>query len=674
MRLLLEFGVEELPAIPFLKEKNNILNKWNKALKEFNISGNFDFDYTPRRMLIWGEIPKFANDQELEFKGAPKKIAFNEDGSYSKAALSFAKKCDISENELEFKEIDGKEILYYKKLLKGKKAEEILPVAALNFIKSLNFGRSMRWGMGKFDFIRPLRSLICTLDDVNLDFEIFGVKTQKAFFPHRDFSYDKISFSNEDEYFELLAKNGVVLSSLKRKETILNEFKEIEAKSGLKIELDEELLAEVITITENPKALLGTFDEDFLEIPSEVIITSMKENQRYFAVRKENGELSNHFVVISNSCAKDQKLIVLGNQKVLRARLSDAKFFWESDLATDFGPKKLEKISYLTGLGSVYDKELRELKIATKLAEIHSADLQKEIGEDYLKELENAVMLSKADLVTQMVYEFTDLQGIIGSYYASKKGFSKEVSIAIKEQYLPDGEDSALPSSKFSAIVAISNKLDALMGLFSINKIPTGTKDPYALRRAALGVIKIILNSKLNINLHELLKDLSKNYKEFNLAELENFIMERIYTLYDANSSIVKACINSGQRDLNKLNLNILALDEISKGENFKANFDTFKRLSNIIKDSEISSVDEALISQPAEKALNDAFKNLSLNELEPKAYLASLFGLKNVIDEYFDAVMINDKNEKIKANRIAIIGQIYKAFLKIADIKEISF
>lgn len=671
MNLLIEFGVEELPAIPFLKEIKNFDLKWQKALDEFGIKGKFEINYTPRRIVISGQIPQFTPDIEIENIGAPKSIALK-DGKWTKAAESFANKYYLSLDKLEFKEIGGKEVLYFKSLNKGKPTKEILPIAMLNFLNSLNFGKSMRWGRGEFEFIRPLRSLICMLDNEDLGVEIFGVKSQKAFYPHRDFGYEKIKFDDINEYFSELEKHGVMLKSNDRMAKISADFLEIQIQNNIKIQIDSDLLNEVTAITENPVALFGSFDESFLEVPSEVIITSMKENQRYFPVEK-NGKLSNHFVVVSNSSAKNQDLIIKGNEKVLKARLSDAKFFWESDLRAEFNAEKLKNITYLDGLGSMYDKELRECEIAQILAKIYSKELQNECGEDYLQELKKAVMLSKADLTTQMVYEFTDLQGIMGSYYAKSKGQSEFVANAIKEQYLPTGEQSECPKNLFSSIVAICGKLDSLMGLFSINKIPSGNKDPYALRRAATGIIKIVLNMDLSFDIKEISSKIAKNYKKFDLKILQDFIFDRLFTMYEVNSSVISACLSSGESDIKKLNLNIKALDEIVKSSEFDANFDTFKRLANILKDSKIGKIDEKLFEDESEKALFEAFNALELDLNKPKKYLNNLFGLKNEIDKFFESVMINHENPKIKANRIALIGQIYNAFLKIADIKEIS-
>ncbi|QKG29104.1 glycine--tRNA ligase subunit beta [Campylobacter sp. RM16187] len=670
--LIIEIGVEELPAIPFLKESGNIKEKWQDILRENSLFSECEFYYTPRRIVFYHPNFKIKQDDGFsEFIGAPKQVAIK-DGKFTQAAISFANKCGITESELKFETINGKEVLYYKKPVAGRPSKELLGDMIEKFLLSLNFGKSMRWGDGKFDFIRPIRSFLVILGDEVVKFNKFDVDSSNSIYQHRSISYDKFSVKNAKDYFGSMLKIGVILDQEKRREKILKEFKDIEQKSGFDIEIDEDLLDEVVAITEYPTALIGEFESEFLGVPSEAIITSMKENQRYFPVFK-NKKLSNHFAVVSNAIADDYNLIIKGNEKVLRARLSDAMFFWQSDLKADFGPEKLKNITYLKELGSIYEKELRELKAVKALAKIYSNRLNSEVGEQYEALLERAVMLSKADLTTQMVYEFTELQGVMGYYYAKAKGESEFIANAIKEQYLPSGEKSECPSGIFSSVVALATKIDTLMGLFSVGKIPSGNKDPYALRRAANGIIKIILNEKLNFNLKEILSGLANGYAKFDLKQLENFIFDRLYTFFDANASIIKACLASEKGDILAQCEAIKALYEISEKSDFRENFSTFKRLANIIKDENIGAVDEALFESEQERNLNSDFKKVVAKDSDFKERLYDLFALKSVIDSFFDKVMINVDDAKIRSNRIALIGQIYKEFLKIADIKEIS-
>jgi len=675
MELLIEIGVEELPAIPFLKERANIAPKWRAVLEANRINSDFRFEFSPRRFVLFHEdFPQRGDDTQIVSTGAPKSVALK-DGAWSPAALSFAKKCGISESELEFRQIGGKEVLYHAAVQKGRDSREILGEMIEEFLRSLNFGRAMRWGSGEFEFIRPIRSIACVLGGQNVDFEIYGVRSAAAFFPHRKFGYEAIKFKGAADYFALLERNGVILSEQKRKDKILSEFAKLEKKHGFKIEVDPALLDEVTAITEYPTALLGSFERDFLSVPKEVIITSMKENQRYFPVF-EGKNLSNHFVVVSNAITDDDELVVRGNEKVLRARLSDAMFFWKSDLQAEFSPEKLKQISYMQALGSVYDKQVRELAVAKALSADYATQIEAEIGKkDFAQDIENAVMFSKADLSSTMVGEFSELQGIMGSYYAAHAGLADHVCRAIREQYLPSGEDSELPSGVFSSVIAVAMKFETLLGLFSINKVPSGNKDPYALRRAATGLIKILLNQRLSFDANALAQKLAPNYKKFDISKLLDFMKDRLYGIFDKiNPSVIKACIASGENDLLRLSKAIKALGEIAAAADFAENFATFKRLANIIKDEKIGAVDENLFEHDAERALNAAFRAIKLNENDVSGYLRSLFGLKGVIDDFFDNVMINVQDAAIRANRIANIGQIYRAFLQFADIKEIGF
>lgn len=671
--LLIEIGVEELPAIPFLKELPNIRSKWQAVLEEYRLASEFEFYFTPRRLVLFHK--NFAlkqPDSVAQMIGAPKHVAIK-DGAFSPAAISFAKKCGISESELRFKEIDGKEVLYFEREEKGAKIQSLLGDMVEKFLLSLNFDKSMRWGSGEFEFIRPIRSFLCLFGDENVEFVKFGIASEAASFPHRSIGYDKVKISSIAEYFSGAKERGIVLDANERRAKILEQFKAIESKNSIEIGLDEDLLDEVMAITEAPTALLGSFEEEFLQVPSEVIITSMKENQRYFPAFK-NGKLSNHFVVVSNSLSSENSLIVRGNEKVLRARLSDAMFFWQSDLRAEFSHEKLKNITYLKELGSTYEKTERELKVALALAEIFADRLKAEVGAEFKELLKRAVMLSKADLTSGMVYEFTELQGVMGGYYARAKGESEAVATAISEQYLPNGEASAMPSTAFSALVALAIKLETLVGLFSVGKIPTGNKDPYALRRAANGVIKILQDNELSFDMAEFLNDIAKGYANFDVGALVGFINERLYTFFECNPSIIKACLSSAKGDLLAQISAIKALEKVCDSESFRENFSTFKRLANIIKDEIKTGVDEGLFEVEAERKLYIEFKKVVQQcELSDEDKLNALFALKGAIDGFFDAVMINAEDPKIRHNRQALVGEIYSEFLKIADIKEIS-
>ena len=677
--LLIEVGVEELPAVPFLKELPNIEKKWANILEKNALLCEFEFYSTPRRLVLWhSEFATSQNDREEELYGAPVSVAFK-DGVATPAANGFAKKCGVSLDEIGRATKGGKEVLYYKKTIKGQESKNLIGKMVEEFISVLSFGKSMRWGTYDKNFIRPIRWLGAMLGVENISFSAYNVESKQLSYPHRTISYEPFSYDSANEYFDKLKDNGVVLYPSKREEIILNQFKEIEASNDVKIEIDEELLAEVVTITEYPKALIGLFDEEFLRLPPEVIITSMKEHQRYFPVFKY-GKITNKFIVVSNAISDDYDLIVSGNEKVLRARLSDGLFFYDNDLKNGLGFSGLKDIVYLDGLGSVFDKVVREKALVEYLETKYKKHLAlyKDKTEKEMSDILNrAVMISKADLLSEMVYEFTELQGLMGYYYAKAAGEDELVCLAIKEQYLPDSEYSELPSNIFSAIIAMANKIDSLLALFSIDKIPTGTKDPFALRRAVNGIIKIVLEKKLGFNVKNDLETMGKNYANIDFKKLENFFLERIYQFFDVNPSIIKAVILSGERDILKLSLKIEALKNVANSSDFKEVFSTFKRVANIIKNVDVDAdiiVDEKLFEQKEEKDLYKQFVKKSSKDYKTyEEKLDALFGLKPQIDSFFDNVMVNVEDINIKTNRQNLIAAIYKEFKLIADIKEIT-
>ena len=671
--LLIEIGVEELPAIPFLKELPHIEKKWEKILEEYGLLCEFELYYTPRRLVLWHRDFKTRQDTTYEeFFGAPLEIAFK-DGEPTKAALGFAKKCGVSVEELSTTKRGNKEILYYKKEIPGKDAREILPEMVHSWLKSLNFGKAMRWGQSDEEFIRPIRWGIINLGEEFIEARFFGITTGNSTYVHRSISTEPIEVCDAKEYFEVLKKGGVILFADARYEKIETEFAAIE-NEGVKIDKDSDLLAEVVAITEFPTALRGRFEEKFLELPPEVIVTSMKEHQRYFPIYKEE-KLQNGFVVVSNAYTDDYSLIVKGNERVLRARLSDALFFWEQDLAKGLDFEGLKDVVFMDGLGTLFDKELREYKIAEYLLGLYRDRFSDPRTTKAL--LERAVMLSYADLLTEMVYEFTELQGIMGYYYALAQGEDEQVALAIKEQYLPSGEESELPSTLFSAVVALSKKLDTLMALFSVGKIPTGSRDPFALRRAANGVIRIVLAYELPFDLASVFDAIKGEYKEFDTKKLEEFFIERVYQFYDVNPSVIKAVLESGERDICQIDKKIKALASIVESSDFKEIFTTFKRVANIVKDVDITQelpVDASLFEKDEERRLYEAFlrrKEAEYPDYETK--LTALFDLKHDIDLFFDNVLVNAEDERIRQNRKNLIANIYKEFRKIADIKEIS-
>jgi len=667
--LLIEIGVEELPAVPLLKELKNIEKKYADILQKHSLLGEFEFYYTPRRLVIWHTEFKTAQEDSVEeFFGAPMSVAYK-DGVATPAAIGFAKKCGVTLDALGKAEKGGKEVLYYKKDVKGKESVVLLPEIIESWMHSLNFGKSMRWGSLNDSFIRPIRWVNVLLGDALVPMSLFEIASSKETYVHRISNFEALAISGAKEYFEVLKDGGVTLFPSQRREDILANFASIEKEHKVNIEIDEDLLEEVVAITENPTALLGSFDAEFLRLPPEVIITSMKEHQRYFPVFQD-GELINKFVVVSNALTDDFSEVIEGNERVLRPRLADGLFFYDNDIKNGLTTAGLEKVAFFKGLGSVADKIKREALIANTLYDIYKPDVSRD-------DLNRAVELAKADLMSEMVYEFTELQGLMGYYYAKEAGESEEVATAIQEQYLPDGEDSALPSTPLSAIVAMSIKLDTLLSLFSVNQIPTGSRDPFALRRAVNGLIRITHEHNLEFNIVETIKSLSASYATIDSEKLEKFFLERIKHSYKVNPSIIEAVLASGERELLRLDKKIEALNTLVSSEGFDEVSSTFKRVANITKDIDLSvdlSVDSKLFDEIAEEVLFAKYSEVSSKSYSSyEEELDALLGLKPELDSFFENVMVNAEDISVKNNRKSLVASIYKSILKIADIKEVS-
>jgi len=677
--LLIEIGVEELPAIPLLKIVNNIERSWENILNEYNLSNDFEFIYTPRRLVLHhAAMPESQEDTTVEFFGPPMMAALK-DGEPTKAAEGFARKCGVSFDALGRGEKNGKEVLYFKKEEKGADTDTLLQEMLEKWLSSMAFGKMMRWGSRTDEFIRPLRWLQVRLGETSVPVELYGIASDTKTYVHRMVTYDAVEVPNIDAYEGILDECAVMLRPLEREAKILTEFDALESAHNIIIERDRALLAEVVAITENPKALVGTFDELFLELPPEVIITSMKEHQRYFPVF-ENGKIANKFVVVSNAYTDDYSKVVAGNERVLKPRLADGLFFYRNDLKNGLSTAGLEKVQFIDGLGTLEDKISRENNIGIRLLALYMDRVESGTGKSSAvleKAMDRAVNLAKADLMSEMVYEFTELQGLMGYYYAKALGEDELVYNAIKEQYMPVGEGADLPSSVFSSIVAMSIKLDTLFGLFSVGKIPTGSKDPFALRRAVNGIVRIVTEYDLQFNIDDIITLLKGNYDEFDTNLLSEFIIERIYKSFDANPSVITSVLASGERDINEMSKKVSALNEIVNSDSFKEQFSTFKRVANISKDLDLDAsmqIDIALFKEDAEVTLYNAYeKVINATYSDYKEELEALFGLKRELDVYFDDVMVNSDDKALKENRLYTIGSVYKTFKNIADIKEIS-
>ncbi|GAA9258599.1 glycine--tRNA ligase subunit beta [Helicobacter pylori] len=694
--LLVEILVEELPAQALLNEYKEMPKKLHALFQKRALEvGNIEIFYTPRRLcLLVKDFPLLTQETKEEFFGPPVKIACNHQDKtqgLNELGLGFYQKLGLKDHQhfqTAFK--NNKEVLYHAKIHAKEPTKDLIMPIVLEFLEGLNFGKSMRWGSVEKSFIRPIHNICVLFNGENFnDIEVkeYGFKTKQATKAHRQEGFDFIQVDSPKAYFEVLEKNHVILDPKKREAKILQEIKELETKHRIIVEIDRDLLDEVVAITEYPSALLGEFDKAFLKLPSEIITTSMKENQRYFAVfdqkSQEGPTLHNGFIVVSNAINKDKQKIIAGNQKVLKARLSDAVFFYENDLKKPLDNAPLESVVFVQGLGTLKDKMEREAIIAQYLTQKYASSLNMPL-EKALELVGRAVRIAKADLLSEVVYEFSELQGIMGYYYALKQNENELVALSVKEQYLPASENAPLPSSVFSAIVALSLKLDSLFSLFSVGKIPSGSKDPFALRRLSFGLLKIIVHYGLEFDLKADLKNLFEKvgvYQSFDLEILEKFLLERFNNLIDCNPSIIRSVLNTNERDIVKIIQKVKALkrflDDPKNAQKKELLFSAFKRLANINKDrnpNESSEFSISLFKESQEHALFEAFNAIKTSTFESlDSKIEAYFGLHAPLEEYFKSVLVMDKDVEIQKNRKNFLWGVYQSFLEIGDIKEIA-
>ncbi len=694
--LLVEILVEELPAQALLNEYKEMPKKLHALFQKRALEvGNIEIFYTPRRLcLLVKDFPLLTQETKEEFFGPPVKIACNHQDKtqgLNELGLGFYQKLGLKDHQhfqTAFK--NNKEVLYHAKIHAKEPTKDLIMPIVLEFLEGLNFGKSMCWGNVEKSFIRPIHNICVLFNGENfngIEVKEYGFKTKQATKAHRQEGFDFIQVDSPKAYFEVLEKNHVILDPKKREAKILQEIKELETKHRIIVEIDRDLLDEVVAITEYPSVLLGEFDKAFLKLPSEIITTSMKENQRYFAVfnqkSQESPTLHNGFIVVSNAINKDKQKIIAGNQKVLKARLSDAVFFYENDLKKPLDNAPLESVVFVQGLGTLKDKMEREAVIAQYLTQKYASSLNMPL-EKALELVSRAVRIAKADLLSEVVYEFSELQGIMGYYYALKQNENELVALSVKEQYLPASENAPLPSSVFSAIVALSLKLDSLFSLFSVGKIPSGSKDPFALRRLSFGLLKIVAHYGLGFDLKADLKNLFEKvgvYQSFDLEVLEKFLLERFNNLIDCNPSIIRSVLNTNERDIVKIIQKVKALkrflDDPKNAQKKELLFSAFKRLANINKDRSPNESSEFFISlfkESQEHALFEAFNAIKTSAFESlDSKIEAYFGLHAPLEEYFKSVLVMDKDIEIQKNRKNFLWGVYQSFLEIGDIKEIA-
>ena len=683
--LLFEVGVEELPSRFVSSTLQQIKSNLTKMLSENRIDFNeIDTYGTPRRLtfIVKGISDRQSNLEE-EVKGPSKKIALDADGNFTKPALGFMKSKGIKEEDVIFKIIGKDEYIFGTIRQEGKETSEVLKNILPEAVKSVTFPKAMRWGGKNMRFARPIRWIVTLLNDNVLNFDLEGIQSSNITKGHRFLGESEFEVNSLEDYLNKLEKNYVILDQDRRKEIIRNQCIEVAKSLNGEVELDEDLLEEVTHLVEYPTAFYGEFNEDYAKLPKEVVTTPMQQHQRYFPVVKD-GKLLPNFIAVRNGDDYRIDKVKAGNEKVLVARLEDALFFYKEDTKKGLETyiEKLKSVVFQAKLGTIYDKSLRIEKLSSDIIDLLNLNNDKE---DTIR----AAKLCKADLVTSMVFEFTELQGIMGREYAKVSGENETVSEAIFEHYLPRFAGDILPKTNSGIILSLADKLDSISGFFAIGIQPTGSQDPYALRRQALGILNILMDSKIDVSLETLVKLSLDNYSnlEFNKEDVINSIMEffkeRIKNLFrdlGIRYDVIDAVLSSNIDDISDMHLRAIELNNWLDKDELVEMLTAFNRVSTLAQKSESSKVDKDLLKEEAEINLYNEFKNTKEKVdtlLKDKKYseaLDSFASLRQSIDYMFDSVMIMDKDESIKNNRLGLLKQIYDTMLSICDLSKIVY
>ncbi|MCY8790005.1 glycine--tRNA ligase subunit beta [Bacillus inaquosorum] len=653
--LLLEIGLEEMPA-RFLNESMVQLGeKLTGWLTEKNINhGEVKLFNTPRRLAVFvKDVAEKQADIKEEAKGPAKKIALDADGNWTKAAIGFSKGQGANVEDLYIKEVKGTEYVFVQKFQAGQETKSLLPELS-GLVTSLHFPKNMRWGNEDLRYIRPIKWIVALFGQDVIPFSITNVESGRTTQGHRFLGHE-VSIESPSAYEEQLKEQHVIADPNVRKQMIQFQLEAMAAENNWSIPVDEDLLDEVNHLVEYPTALYGSFESEFLSIPEEVLVTTMKEHQRYFPVKDKNGDLLPHFITVRNGNSHAIENVARGNEKVLRARLSDASFFYKEDqkLNIDANVKKLENIVFHEELGSLADKVRRVTSIAEKLAVRLQAD------EDTLKHVKRAAEISKFDLVTHMIYEFPELQGIMGEKYARMLGEDEAVATAVNEHYMPRSAGGETPSTFIGAVVAMADKLDTIASFFSIGVIPTGSQDPYGLRRQASGIVAILLDRNWGISFEELLTFVQTDKEN----ELLDFFTQRLKYVLNAEQirhDVIDAVLESSELEPYSALHKAQVLEQKLGAPGFKETAEALGRVISISKKGIRGDIQPDLFENEYEAKLFDAYQTAKQNLQESfskkdyEAALSSLSALKEPIDAYFDHTMVIADNETLKANRLA--------------------
>ena len=697
--LLFEIGCEEIPAGMLPKAEEDLRVNIEKLLAAEGLSREATVETfsTPRRLTAWVRgLPVKQADVEFEVTGPPKSVAYDAVGAPTRAALSFAEKQGVHVSSLYLVQTPKGEYLATKQVKVGRATEQILAVVLPRAVHDLTWPRSMTWtGLSGPRFIRPIRWVLAVFDGKPLKVEVGGIAAGNSTRGHRFLGSTAMRVSSFQEYEKKLQANGVIVRPARRQEKIGKELEGFAKRGGYRIHEDAGLRTLVTHLNEYPTVIQGDFDPAFLHLPDEILVTVMRDHQKYFAVEKKNGELAAQFLAVINTDKDAKGIIRAGHERVLRARFADARFFWEADQKcrlADYLPK-LERVTYESRLGSYRDKVERVRDIARWLSEqwfnlgIHQA---------HVAEADRAAELAKCDLVTEMVREFPELQGIVGGLYARAQGESQEIADAVYDHYRPVGLDDPIPRHLTGCAVAFADKLDSVVGCLAVGIVPTGSSDPYALRRAALGIVKITLERKLPVSLslaigaagkalltHKPKRGVTRDQE----LKILDFILDRARFVFREKEQFaydeVAAVFRAGADDLVDAQKRLLALRAIRKSRNFEPLAVSFKRIRKILEKAGAASegdrrANPELFESPAERELHSAAQATASKVQTLKRggkyqeALEAIANLRPVVDKFFDGVMVMAEKEEVRKNRLALLAQLLGEFTTIADFSEI--
>ncbi len=670
---LLEVGVEEMPAHVVTPSIKQLHQRVADYLQEERISFDEIQEFaTPRRLalLIRGLADK-QPDVDETVKGPAKKIAQDSDGNWTKAAIGFTRGQGATVDDIEFREVKGEEYVFVEKHIAGKPVAEVL-TGLPNVITAMNFPTLMKWGYNNLQFIRPIRWLVSLLNDQVVPFSILDVAAGRTTRGHRFLGHD-IELATAEDYEAELEKEFVIVDPLRRKKVISDQIDAIVEEHDWVIDKDPDLLEEVTNLVEWPTAFAGSFDKKYLVLPDEVLITSMKDNQRFFYLRDHQGKLLPNFIAVRNGNKEYLENIIKGNERVLVPRLEDAKFFYEEDqkLTIDQYVDRLKKVSFHDKISSMYDKMQRVAVIAQLLGK------RLNLSATELADLDRAAHIYKFDLTTQMVGEFAELQGVMGEIYAKLFGEKDDVAAAIREHYMPISAEGDLPATKLGAILAIADKLDSILSFFAVDMIPSGSNDPYALRRQAFGIVRIINDRGWHLSLLGIQPVLIKAFADSDVAidfdltknapAVRTFFLDRLKQFFSGRRlrhDIIDAVTDTENDDIETVFEAAAAIDEHKEDADFKDAVEALTRVLRISKKGHqdlAAQVDPSLFENPSEKKLYTAVNEVAAGAANRTVAenFAELRQLAPVITEYFDENMIMDKNEAVRNNRLAQLAII---------------